>query len=332
MKRYSIKDIARLSGVSVATVSRVINNNGRFSDETRQKVLKVIQETGYQMNYSAKSLRMNRSYSIGIIVPDITNYFFAKLIETIEGELFQRGYSAIICNTARNSQKEASYLQMLDGKGVDGLIIISGAEKFSFQPQSDKAIPYICIDREPDNLSNTIFISSHHLEGAHQATCYLLDNGCQHPLILTHNRPSASTHTRMQGFIQALEEKELHFSSADHQLLFNPSDEDSCQEVLCFLQAHPQVDGIFAVNDFLALELMTLCSANGQDLEKIKLIGFDDTPACRYTSPSLSSVRQNIEGIASLSVEKLLHLLDFSNDLGKTFTLPVELVLRDSTK
>ena len=87
MKKYSIKDIAKLSGFSVATVSRVINNNGRFSEETRKKVERVIKETGYQPNYSAKSLRMNKSLSIGILVPDITNPFFAEVVQKIE-ELF----------------------------------------------------------------------------------------------------------------------------------------------------------------------------------------------------------------------------------------------------
>lgn len=93
MKKYSLKDIATLSGVSIATVSRVINDNGRFSEETRQKVLKVIEETGYKMNYNAKSLRMNRSFTIGILVPDISNYFFADVVQKIEEILFDKGYS-----------------------------------------------------------------------------------------------------------------------------------------------------------------------------------------------------------------------------------------------
>ncbi|MGH2257584.1 LacI family DNA-binding transcriptional regulator, partial [Enterococcus faecalis] len=88
MKKTSIKDIAKLSGVSVATVSRVINDNGRFSEETREKVLAVIKETNYQMNFSAKSLRMNKSFSVGILVPDISNYFFSSVVQQIEAILF----------------------------------------------------------------------------------------------------------------------------------------------------------------------------------------------------------------------------------------------------
>lgn len=331
MKKYSIKDIARLSGVSVATVSRVINNNGRFSDETKQKVLKVIQETGYQMNYSAKSLRMNRSYTVGIIVPDITNYFFAKVIESIEGELFAKGYSTIICNSARDTKKEESYLQMLEGKGVDGLIIIAGSEKFSFHSYSDNPIPYLCIDREPAELANTIFISSDHFKGAYQATRYLLEQQCQYPIMLTHPRKSTSSNARKKGFLKALEEKQIHFKQEKHLLIFEPNNSDSEASVFEFFTSHPDVDGIFAVNDFLALELMNLCTQNNHALNQVKIIGFDDTPSCRYSTPPLSSVKQDIEKIAALSVDKLLHLLDFSNDLGKSYTIPVELIIREST-
>ncbi|MEX2785555.1 LacI family DNA-binding transcriptional regulator [Streptococcus sp. H49] len=332
MAKYSIKDIAELSGVSVATVSRVINNNGRFSDETRQKVLKVIEETGYRMNYSAKSLRMNRSYTIGIIIPDITNYFFSKITELIEQELFALGYSTIICNTARSAEKEASYLKMLDSKGVDGLIIISGSEKFSFHSSSGKHIPYVCIDRQPDKLSETIFIASDHFDGAYQATDYLLAHGCQHPLLLTHQRKSSSGTNRLQGFKEALAEHHITFRADQHQLFFDPHRSDSQEAVLRFLDAHPDIDGIFALNDFLALEFLSLLSRHKRSLKNIQLIGFDDIPAAACASPSLSSIRQNIEQLAHLSVEKLLYLFDHSNTLGKTYTLPVELVLRDSVE
>ena len=191
MKKYSLKDIAILSGVSVATVSRVINDNGRFSEETRQKVLKVIEETGYKMNYNAKSLRMNRSFSIGILVPDISNYFFSDVVQKIEEILFDKGYSTIICNTARSQAKETAYLKMLEGKGVDGLVVISGAEAFDFDYSSnEKHIPYICIDREPKTREDTVFISSNHYQGAFEATEELIHVGCKHPLIVMHDRKS----------------------------------------------------------------------------------------------------------------------------------------------
>ncbi|CRH21139.1 Transcriptional regulator, LacI family (fragment) [Carnobacterium maltaromaticum] len=138
MKNYSIKDIAEIAGVSVATVSRVINDNGRFSEETRKKVLRIIEETGYKMNYSAKNLRMKKSFTIGILVPDISNSFFSEVVQQLEEILFAKGYSTIICNTSRSSEKELAYLRILEGKGIDGLIVISGAEKFEFDSSSSE--------------------------------------------------------------------------------------------------------------------------------------------------------------------------------------------------
>lgn len=204
MKKISIKDIAELSGVSIATVSRVINNNGRFSNETRDKVLKVINETGYQANLSAKTLRMNKSFSIGIIVPDITNFFFAYLVEKIEEILFSKGFSTIICNTGRNHDKEKEYLKILESKSVDGLIIISGLEQFSYE---NNKIPYICIDREPIETKKSMFISSDHYNGAVLAVEHLLACNVKKPSILLHENMSTSSQKRLDGFIDTLTKK-----------------------------------------------------------------------------------------------------------------------------
>ena len=325
MKKYSIKDIARLSGVSVATVSRVINNNGRFSDETKQKVLKVIQETGYQMNYSAKSLRMNRSYTVGIIVPDITNYFFAKVIESIEGELFAKGYSTIICNSARDAKKEESYLQMLEGKGVDGLIIIAGSEKFSFHSHADKPIPYICIDREPDNLSETIFISSDHLAGGQIAGNYLFSRGCNHPIVVTHSHNSKPSNDRVLGFMASFKQHSQPFKVRQNQYDYDFNDRDTEHVFIDFLKNNPSIDGIFCVNDTLALEIQNHIKHSGLDAKSYTIVGFDNIPAIKYTSPCIVTINQDIPKLAKLSVDKLLHLLDHSNELGKTFKIAVEL-------
>lgn len=328
MKKYSIKEIAQLSGVSVATVSRVINNNGRFSEETKKKVLAVINETGYQTNYSAKSLRMNKSYTIGIIVPDITNYFFAKLIELIEGLLFEKGYSTIICNTARDMDKENSYLNILESKGVDGLIIISGSTKFSFHP-SDKNIPYVCIDREPANLADTIFISSDHYDGAVKATNYLFEQGCTHPVIITYERKSNSGDERLNGFIQTLKEKGYSFDFAKNHLTLDSESHDELDKVLNFLKNNPKSDGFFAMNDNLAIKFQNILLSLNQR-ENYKLIGFDDKPEVQHVRPQISSIHQNIEQIAEVSVKQMLNLLDNKSvtSLGKTYKIPVTLVER----
>jgi LacI family transcriptional regulator len=333
LKKYSLKDIATLSGVSIATVSRVINDNGRFSEETRQKVLKVIEETGYKMNYNAKSLRMNRSFTIGILVPDISNYFFADVVQKIEEILFDKGYSTIICNTARSQEKETAYLKMLEGKGVDGLIVISGAEAFDFDyAPSDKHIPYICIDREPKTRKDTIFISSNHYQGAFKATEELINSGCQHPLIAMHSRKSTSTRERFSGFKDALKKNNIVFSSKNHLLNIDPDKQNFLKLIETYLTENPKIDGIFCINDSIALETMLVLRQLNKSVPKdIKIIGFDDTPAAKYAFPPLSSVKQDTDKIAKVAVDNLLNLIQHPNETDQLLIVPVSLISRQST-
>lgn len=332
MKKYSIKDIANLSGVSVATVSRVINNNGRFSEETRKKVLSIIEETNYQTNYSAKSLRTNKSYTIGILVPDIKNYFFSDIVQKIEEILFEQGYTTIICNTARSADKEEAYLQILQAKNVDGIIIISGVEDFSIDTPESKKIPYICIDREPKDKSKTIFISSDHYQGAFDATKSLIDSGCMNLAIVMYKRKSPSSKNRLAGFKDALKKNHLVFDSKKNLLTLS-SEHNIKSKLVDFLGQNPQIDGIFAINDTLALELNTnLIRVDKEAPKDIKLIGFDDTPYTNYSSPTLSSVRQDTRKLSKIAVKSLLNLIDTSTNLGKTYVVPVKLINRESSQ
>lgn len=334
MKNYSIKDIAEIAGVSVATVSRVINDNGRFSEETRKKVLRIIEETGYKMNYSAKNLRMKKSFTIGILVPDISNSFFSEVVQQLEEILFAKGYSTIICNTSRSSEKELAYLRILEGKGIDGLIVISGAEKFEFDSSSsEKTIPYVCIDREPKNQKDTIFISSNHYQGALESTEELIRKGCQQPVIAIHNQKSTSAKERLKGFKDALKNNHISFSNEQNLLYVEIGNSNFEKNLLSFLAKHPATDGIFSINDLIALELMLYLKKNHIDVpKKIKIIGFDNTNSGKYTTPSLSSVKQNTDLIASHAVNSLLSLINNNVELGKKILVPISLILRESSQ
>ncbi|MBC6298254.1 LacI family transcriptional regulator [Listeria sp. FSL L7-1517] len=332
MKKTSIKDIAKLSGVSVATVSRVINNNGRFSEETRKKVLKVIKETNYQMNFSAKSLRMNKSFSVGILVPDISNYFFSSVVQQIEAILFEEGYSTIICNTGRNFDKEMAYLNMLESKMVDGLIVISGADEFGFKyANAENGIPFVCIDRQPKD-KNTIFISSNHYQGAFEATEALIQAGVKNPAIFMHNRQSSSAKERLKGFQDALKKNNIVYNEELSKFTVDLQKEDYQENMHTFIKNAACVDGIFAINDNIALELLEFLPTIGKKIPSdIKIIGFDDTPQCKYTVPKLSSVKQNIPKIAQITVDNLLSIIA-NPDQKRSVTeiVPIDLTLRES--
>ncbi|EGB2305088.1 LacI family transcriptional regulator [Listeria monocytogenes] len=333
MKKTSIKDIAKLSGVSVATVSRVINDNGRFSEETREKVLAVIKETNYQMNFSAKSLRMNKSFSVGILVPDISNYFFSSVVQQIEAILFDQGYSTIICNTGRNLDKEMAYLNMLESKMVDGLIVISGADEFGFKyTNAENGIPSVCIDRQPKDKKDTIFISSNHYQGAFEATEALIHAGVKSPVIFMHSRQSSSAKERLKGFQDALKKNNIRYDPDVSKFTVDLQIHDYQKSIITFVNEVTTMDGIFAINDNIALELLNLLPTIGKKIPNdIKVIGFDDTPQCNYTVPKLSSVKQNIPKIAQITVDNLITIIKNPKQKKRiTEIVPVELSLKDS--
>ncbi|EKP1627060.1 LacI family DNA-binding transcriptional regulator [Listeria monocytogenes] len=333
MKKTSIKDIAKLSGVSVATVSRVINDNGRFSEETREKVLAVIKETNYQMNFSAKSLRMNKSFSVGILVPDISNYFFSSVVQQIEAILFDQGYSTIICNTGRNLDKEMAYLNMLESKMVDGLIVISGADEFGFKyTNAENGIPYVCIDRQPKDKKDTIFISSNHYQGAFEATEALIHAGVKSPVIFMHSRQSSSAKEHLKGFQDALKKNNIRYDPDVSKFTVDLQIHNYQKSIITFVNEVTTMDGIFAINDNIALELLNLLPTIGKKIPNdIKVIGFDDTPQCNYTVPKLSSVKQNIPKIAQITVDNLITIIKNPKQKKRiTEIVPVELSLKDS--
>jgi len=331
-KKYSIKDIAKLSGVSVATVSRVINNNGRFSEETRKKVQKVIRDTDYHTNFSAKNLRMNKSFSVGILVPDISNYFFANVVQKIEKILFKQGYSTIICNTARDEKKELAYLKMLESKGIDGLIVISGAKAFDISKlKTPQKIPFVCIDREPKDKQNTVFISSDHYQGAVEATNSLFEAGCKFPIIASHSRKSSSSSYRLRGFKDALAKNNITYNKSKNHIVL---DSDNITEKLKqFLEREPQIDGIFAINDSIAINVLSVLLKIGKSVPKdIKIIGFDNDPQDIHSYPTLSSIKQDTDKIAQVTVDNLINLINHTGITGESITIPVSLIQRESSK
>jgi len=302
-KKVSIREIAELSGVSVATVSRVINNNGRFSEETRQRVLKVVHEQGYETNAIAKGLRMQKTNTIGIVVPDLNNSFFSDLVEKIESQFFTAGYSTIICDTARDQQKESVYLKMLESKFVDGIVVISGLSEFDSK-QLSRRVPIVCIDRKP-KAKDIFFIGSDHYKGAKLATEELINSGTN-PIILLGSRESTSSNDRLKGFKDTLVENGLKISKKSIFQLNPVQDEsiDSRRRAIRELLRENLIDskspiGIFAVSDSLAADVVFAAHSLYLSIPNdLKIVGFDDSPIARYSYPELTTIRQDVATIA----------------------------------
>lgn len=335
-KSISIKEIAKYANVSVATVSRVINNNGRFSEETRKKVQDVIDRYGYTTNMAAKSLRMSKSKTVGVIVPNINNEWFSHLVLEIEKYFFEKNYSVFICNTSQNEEKEIAYLKSLDSKLVDGIMCISGSEEIPTHVMT-RNIPIVCIDRKPKNHNNIYYVESNHYSGGYLATEELIKKGCQRIAIISRNKTLSVNKQRMEGYKQALKDYGL-IAYPELQILLDPSSanyEGARHAMNQLIQSHIPFDGVFATNDWRAYGVMVALTENHiQVPQDVKVVGFDDIPISYACNPSLSTIHQNTKMIAQKASGLLLALMkDQQTHIEtKRYILPVELVRRDSTQ
>ncbi len=335
-KNISIKEIAKLANVSVATVSRVINNNGRFSEETRKKVQKIIDDYGYTTNMAAKSLRMSKSKTIGIIVPNISNEWFSKLVLEIEKYFFQKNYSVFICNTSQNEDKEIAYFKSLDSKLVDGIMCISGREEIPVNVMT-RNIPIVCIDRKPKNHSNVYYVESNHYSGGYLATEELIKKGCRRIVIITRNKSLSVNNQRLDGYKQALRDYGLHEYPElqiflDDKLSNNLAAREAVNKLI---QSNIPFDGIFATNDWRAYgALVGVLENNLKVPEDVKIIGFDDIPISSSCKPELSTIKQDVKGLSQKASSLLLSLMNDQevDTQERRLILPVQLIQRESTE
>ncbi len=331
-KNISIKQIAELSGVSVATVSRVINNNGRFSEETREKVMKIIDEYNYTTNMAAKSLRISKSKTIGLIVPDVNNGFFSELVLEIEKYFFKHGYSVFICNTNQDEEKEKSYFRSLDSKLVDGIICISA---ISVNPSEyiKRNIPIVFINNK--DYKDYYCVESDHYAGGFCATEELINSGCTHIVLLTNNRESSSVENKIKGFHDAMAKHNITvYKELKLRLdLKIGSFEDAMNAINELIDNNIYFDGIFATNEWRAHgALIALQNHNILVPDNIKIVGYDGTYVSKYSNPPITTIYQDKKNIAFKSSELLLNLInDEPVDENKDIVIPIELIKRKTT-
>lgn len=335
-KTISIKEIAKLSNVSVATVSRVINNNGRFSEDTRKKVQAVIDKYGYTTNMAAKSLRMSKSKTVGLIVPNINNEWFSQLVLAIEKFFFDKNYSVFICNTSQDDEKEEAYFRSLDAKLVDGIICISGREDIPINVIK-RDIPIVCIDRKPKDNSLAFYVESDHYHGGYLATEELIKQGCKKIMIVSRNKTLSVNKQRLEGYKQALED--YHIPINKELIILLDADSSNYRgarnAMNALIQSGVTFDGVFATNDWRAYGVLVALEENHISVPKqVKIVGFDDIPISKYCKPSLSTIQQDTEGIAKKASDLLLNLMEenYVDNEIKHITMPVKLIHRESSQ
>lgn len=326
--RPKLTDVAKKAGVSPTTVSRVINNYGYLSQKTKDKVFAAMQELNYQPNLLARSLQGKDTKLIGLIFPQVTNPFFAELVESIEKNLFARGYKVILCNAGIDKHKEREYLKMLMANQVNG--IIAGAHNLGIEEYHETGLPIVSFDRK---LSDNIpIVSCDNYQGATLATEELYQAGCRHIYFLGNPIIKGNpTDQRLLGYKSVLAKYGLneHF----HTINFFDSTAIRALAIRQLLEKK-SADGIVCTDDLAAILVLQEAAKLGIKVpEELKVTGFDGTKFIQDYHPELSTVQQPIADIASLLVNVLLERIANPKAPLQTdeYILPVTFIRKNST-
>ncbi|MDO4903216.1 MAG: LacI family DNA-binding transcriptional regulator [Limosilactobacillus sp.] len=304
-----LKDVAALAGVSITTVSRVINNYGSLSEKTINKVHEAMRQLNYQPNALARAMQGKPSKFIGLIFPNLKNPFFAELGNEIETQLFSKGYKTIIASSAENPEIEHEYLNMLLANQVDG--IISSSHNLDVEEYNQSSAPIVSFDRY---LSDDIpIVSSDNYNGGRMAVEYLLKHDVRHIAVVVDEDTSASpTLNRLQGVLDKLTEESRSFEP------LNLKDID-------LAQTFPGIyDGVVASNDINALEIASVYRQNGKRMgEDFFVTGYDGSQVIQKIAPFLPTVVQPIPEIAEKLIETLLKRIEEPKSKIENVILPV---------
>lgn len=328
----SIKDISREAGVSIATVSRVINKTGRYSKETEARVMRIIRENNYEPNLVARGLRVQKMKNVGIIVPDITNEFFMKLVSEIEKNLFAAGYETFLCNTNEDEALERKRAQMMTMQNACGLIFMASGADVSYLRDD---LPTVFIDRFSSEINEKFCtISSDNIQGGYLATKELIDRGCRKILFVTSRKQISAYTDRFEGYVRALLQGGMNADDIHAVYLEQLHYQDAYEEMNRILDAGEfSYDGIFAGSDWLTLGcFMSLMEHGVRVPDQVKLIGYDDISITAFNAVPLSTMRQQVDVIGRIAAEQLLRIIDGEELAESMVKVPVHLVPRASTR
>ena len=325
----TIKDVAERAGVSVTTVSRVLNNRGSLSDKTREKVHTAMEELNYYPNQLAVNLFKKRSMLVGLIVPDVSHPFYGTEIKYIEEALYEQGYKLMLCNAGEDQQREKDYLTMLQRNKVDGIIIAS--HTLDLEDYNKVNLPVVALDRYLGR--NIPTISADHEQGGRLAAAELVRSGCKKVAqIIGSSAVPTPSNERYTVFRHVMREHGVE--CLDYELPLNAF---RFTEYLDFVQDifsnDPDIDGLFAV-DNIACAACKIASALSITVPgRLKIVGYDGTEISLMSNLSLSTVVQPIRKIAQTTVDMLLSMIAEETKVVPDVhvRLPVTFIKRETT-
>jgi LacI family transcriptional regulator len=305
----NIQDVAKLAGVSIATVSRVLNGTARVNSDVKTRVEAAIQELHYQPSPAARSLRVNRSRIIGLLISDIQNPFFLGLMQGVEDEAQRKGYSLILCNSDENPQKEQRYLDVLCAERVAGAIIVPTREQQrALKRFQEREIPVVAVDRRvKDSSIDAVLIDNVH--GASEAVTHLIANGYRRIGVITGPMAVTTGWERVVGYRQA-----LHEAGIAHDPLLERSGtfrvESGRQLTNELLDLEDPIDALFVGNNLMTIGAIDAITAHNLRVpDDLALVGYDEMLWASTGPISLTTVTQPVYELGSTAALRLFQRL-----------------------
>lgn len=321
----TIKEVAITAGVSVATVSRVLNQNGYVHEDTRKKVDEAIRQLNYTPNEVARSLYKRKSKLIGLLLPDITNPYFPQLARGVEDQMQENEYRLIFGNSDESLQKEMDYIQTFVQNNVVG--VISSTNDPDADIYTGLKIPVVFLDRTSNDRPS---VYADGREGGGIAAREIVQRGSKRIIVLqgpAHVRPAID---RFEGAIEVLDKQGVNYSVLETTSFSLTEAEDWAQELF---RKYPDTDGIIASNDMVASAVLQEAHRLGKRVpEDVQIIGFDDIPLSRLLAPSLSTIHQPAYEMGREAARLLIQLIEGEHVERNSMKFPVEFIERQTTR
>ena len=328
----TIRDVAKQAGVAPMTVSRVINNSGYVSEETRARVEAAISALGYVPNMLGPSLRFNQTNTLALVLTDITNPFWTTLARGVEDAAQEAGYSVILCNTDESEEKQDQYLTMLLKRRIDGILLVpSNSTSNVVQLIKNQGIKVVVLDREVNDAEVDV-IQGDSVGGAYQLTRYLIELGHRDIAILSGPENVSTSSQRVSGFCQAVNEAGFPHN-ADNVFWGEFSQTLGYEMVQRALEHTPSPTALLAVNNFIANGALRALRDQGIRVpEDISVVSFDDIPVAINPMPFLTVAAQPAYEMGYQATQLLVaRLANEGPNAVQKIILPVEILVRQSS-
>ena len=323
----TLKDIARITNVSVSTVSKVLNGKGRVSERKRKEILRVARELGYVPNLHARNISKRvRIITIGLIVPDITNPFFAKLTRGVQ-KVCGEDVLVIMMDSFRDLIREEKLVNKMLYLGAHGIILGNSRVSDELVERASSHVPLVVFDKDYPQ-ENVVSIVLDNYYGAYLATKHLIENGYRHIVHLGGTEELYVSLKRREGYEAAMRE----YGLTPRAYLVGYEEDKGYRMMKKLLKMGEKIDGVFCMNDLVAIGAMRAIKEVGLRIpEDIGVVGFDnDEELCEIASPSLSSVHQPVEEMGETAAKLLLDMINGAPKVKKYIFTP-RLVIRDSS-